>query len=194
MIDNDNDADDFDFHNHPSHGEFSPQYTPQIIGPQGKTLGELFKSMQQEPFIMHVPESTAYIFTFEINNTFEFYNAYGTDDEQHRIRVYSEEKVYFIKLIRALLDVCGLKEAKDLVENTDQPHVRSRDMETGEDWHVFTVRINSVETAMHIMAFLLKIMTAANKYEAMRVEVGQIFNIRNVKMQPLKNLDYFTIG
>jgi DNA-binding transcriptional MerR regulator len=144
--------------------------------------------------LMHVPESTAYIFTFEINNAFKSYNAYGSTDDAGRIRMYSFEKVYFIQLIRVLLNGCGLKEAKDLVENGGQPHVRARDPETGEDWHIFTVRINNAETAMRIMCFLLKIITAHNRDEAMRTELNQNFNIRNVKMQTLKNLDYFTIG
>lgn len=189
----DNDADDFDFHNHPSHGEFSPQYTPQIIGPQGKTLGDLFKSMQQEPFIMNVSESTAYIFSFEIADVFETYNANSNDTDNFRIRFYSSENIYFVKLIRLLLDTCGLKEAKDLVELEGQPHVRSRDAESNELWHAFTVRINTVETAMNIMNFILKLLTAPSKYTAMRTECGQIFTLRNIKMQPLKNLDYFTI-
>jgi len=136
---------------------------------------------------------TAYLFTFEINNSFESFDKYSVDPLRSDMRLYTENKVYFIKLIRSLLDVCGLKEAKDLVECDGQPHRQFRD-DDGADWHSFTVRITTVDTAMRIMMFLLKILTAANHYDAMRAEVGQIFTIRNARMQQLKNLDYFTIS
>lgn len=144
---------------------------------------------------MNNADYTAYLFTFEINNSFESFDRYApapSDELRTDFRLYSENKVYFIKLLRSLLGVCGLKEAKDLVECEGQPHLKYRD-DDGADWHSFTVRITTVDTAMRIMMFLLKIITAANRYDAMKTEVGQIFTIRNARMKPLHNLEYFTI-